>query len=345
MRSAAVRIKTIKDVAKKAGVSIATVSRVVNKNYYVSPGIEQKVRDAIEATGYYPDSIARSLKSKATQTIAFIVSDISNIHFMFMARAIEDVVSRKTYNIIACSTEDDKNRELAYLETLISKKIDGLIINTTGKNNGFISAISQHLPVVAVNRRIRDPGYRGDFVDTHNVKGAYDLTRHVIEFGHRRIAVINGPQELSTGVERFQGFKKALVESGVELPVEYVFEGDFRDRSGFEGSKTLMRLTNRPTAIIAMNNNMAIGALKFLRPSGVRIPQDVSLAAYGNIENIELMYVQPTHVTQDPYMIGTRAGEMIIERIITRSLLPREVILEPHLVTGSSVQEPAGNSS
>ena len=338
------KIKTIRDVAKEAGVSTATVSRVVNKNYYVSPEIEQKVRDAIEVIGYYPDSIARSLKSKATQTIGFIVSDISNIHFMFMARAIEEVVSKKKYNIIACSTEDDKNQELAYLETLISKKIDGLIINTTGKNTSFVSALSQHLPIVAVNRRIRDSDYRGDFVDTHNEKGAYDLTRHIIEVGHRRISVINGPQELSTGEERFRGFKKALAEFRIDLPEEYVIEGDFRDRAGFEGARKLMSLSNPPTAIVAMNNIMLLGALKYLRLNGVRVPEDISIAAYGNIENIEVMYIQPTHVTQDPRMIGTRAGELILERIARSGLQSREVIFEPSLVKGNSVQEPAGGN-
>ena len=117
-------------------------------------------------------------------------------------------------------------------------------------------------------------------------------------------------------------------------------EGDFRDRSGFEGSRAFMRLPLPPTAIIAMNNNMAIGALTYLRQNGVRVPQDVSVAAYGNIQNIEVMYVQPTHVTQDPQALGTRAGEMILQRIAKRSLLPREEILEPRLVAGTSVQAP-----
>lgn len=139
---------TIKDVAKLAGVSIATVSRVINDNYYVSPEIKEKVLQAIEDLDYYPNYVARSLKSEKTNSIGFLVSDISNTYFTTMAKALEDVIHKKNYSLIVCSTEDKKEKELAYLKLLISKKVDGLILNTTGKNDELIAELSKQLPIV-----------------------------------------------------------------------------------------------------------------------------------------------------------------------------------------------------
>lgn len=331
---------TIKDVAKYAGVSIATVSRVINKNYYVSPSIEEKVSNAIKELGYYPNSVARSLKNDSTHTIGFVVSDISNNHYIKIAKALEEVIEHEKYNIIVCSTENKKDREKAYIELLMSKKVDGLIINTTGKNDDFISHISNNVKIVLINRKIKGTNFKGDFIDSNNFEGGYSLVSHISSLGHRKIAVINGDLELSTGWERFEGFKRAMQETGLDVQNDYKYryDGDFSIESGYQGAAKIMNLSDKPTAVVVMNNSMAIGALRYFKSYQINVPQDISIVSYGNIDNIDLLYVQPSIVTLNAWVIGNKAGEMILDRIKDKSISNREVIYTPQLVIGNGVQ-------
>ncbi|MDN5276207.1 MAG: hypothetical protein PWR01_172 [Clostridiales bacterium] len=333
---------TIKDVAKRAGVSIATVSRVINNNYYVSPEIREKVLRAIEELNYYPNSVARSLKNDSTtHTIGFLVSDISNNYFTIMAKAVEEVVHKEGYSLIVCSTNDVKKRELVYLKLLISKKVDGLILNTTGENDDFIATLSERLPIVLVNRRVYNQNFRGDFIDSDNIEGTYKLVTYLLSMGHRKIGVINGTLSVSTGRERFKGFERAMSEVGifVDESYPYRYDGDFTMESGYQGAAKMVNMHQKPSAIVIMNNVMAIGALKYFRANNIRVPEDVSIVAYGNIDNSDLLYVQPTIVTLDPWSIGNKAGEMILERIKNRNMGNREVIFVPQLVEGNSVKK------
>jgi LacI family transcriptional regulator len=331
---------TIKDVAKEAQVSIATVSRVINENYYVSPDIEERVRLAIEKTGYIPDSIARSMKSNTTYLIGLLVSDISNQHFTAMARAIEDGIRGRKYNLIVCSTENDEQLEKAYIQALISKKIAGIILNTTGKNDEFIAKISRSTPISLVYRRIRDNRFLGDLVTTNNARGTYDLTRYVLDAGHKRIGIITGFPGLSTSQERFEGCARALAEAGLAVAPEYVIPGDFTQQAGYKAAELLMGLPAPPTAIVAFNNAMTLGAMKHLRKRGIRVPEDVSVVCYGDIDDIDLMYVQPTYVTQNPRVIGAKAAELMLSRIADGTIGNREVIFESTLCPGNSVAAP-----
>lgn len=334
------RQTTIKDVAREAEVSIATVSRVVNGSEYVSPEVEARVLSAIQRIGYYPDSVARSMKNNTTLTIGFLVSDISNEYFMMMARAVEEVVNKRSYHIIMGSTDGSKEREIEYLRTLLSKRIDGLIIDTTGHNYEFIARISHGMPMVVVHRRILDASFRGDFVGSNNRQGAYDLTKYFIANLHRDIAVVNGPLFISSGQERFEGFQRALREAGIPLRDEYRFDGDYLEHSGLEAAARFCALDSPPTALIVMNNEMMVGALKYLRSRGVRVPQDISVASFGDIVNRDLFYFSPPYITQDPYEIATRAANLILERIVTPGLPNREVILEPALAEADGIAPP-----
>lgn len=331
---------TIKDVAKHAEVSIATVSRVINKNYYVSPETSEKVLQAIDKLNYYPNSVARSLKNNSTLTVGFLVSDISNNYFISVARAVEDIISKENYNIIVCSTKDKKDEELVYLKLLMSKQVDGLIINTSGKNDEFITSLSKRMPIVLLNRQINRDDFRGDFIDSDNVQGVYTLTSHLLSLGHHRIAVINGNLNVSTGVERFMGFRKAMLEAGIEVnnDYRYRYDGDFTMESGYLGASKLMEPKDRPTAILGMNNVMTVGALKYLRLNGFLVPDEISVACYGNIDNIELMYIQPSIVTMNPLIIGRQIGEFMLERIKNDKLANRKFNYSPQLVPGNAVK-------
>jgi len=331
----------IKDVAKLAGVSTATVSRVINKNYHVTPKTTNKVLKAIRFLNYYPNAIARSLKKLKTDTIGFIVSDISNYHFMHVARAIEDVVSLNGFNIIVCSTDGRKDRELEYLRTFISKRIDALILNATGKNDETICELSHKMPIILMHRRVKGKyNFEGDFIDSNNVSGIYKLTNHLTSNGHRKIAILNGPQDMSTAKERFVGFRKAMSEVGicVDRNYPYKFNGDFTYESGYMGAKEILGKEDKPTAFIGMNNATALGALKYKKKKIINIPEDVSFVSFGDLDNCDLFYFQPTFVTTDAHEIGTKAGELLLERMRDSKPGNREIVLEPALIVGNSVR-------
>ncbi len=330
---------TIKDIAKHAGVSIATVSRVINGNYYVSPETKEKVIKALRELNYYPNSIARSLKTYSTYTIGFLVSYISNTHYTTIAKGVEEIVNEENYSLIACSTEENKERELKYLKILLSRRVDGLIINTTGENDEFIAKMSQNIPIVFVHRRIYARDYRGDFVDFNCVQGSYDLTKHLLNLGHRKIFVINGKLSLSSGIEKFTGFVKAMSEVGIRVDDDYPYryDGDYSVESGYQGAAHIMQMQDRPTAVVIMNNTMAMGAYRFFKNNQIKVPDEISVASFVDIENADLMYVRPCVATMNPWIVGRKAGELILDRIkgINNN---REVIYESQVIPGDSVK-------
>ena len=220
------------------------------------------------------------------------------------------------------------------------KQVDGLIINTSGKNDEFITSLSKRMPIVLLNRQINRDDFRGDFIDSDNVQGVYTLTSHLLSLGHHRIAVINGNLNVSTGVERFMGFRKAMLEAGIEVnnDYRYRYDGDFTMESGYLGASKLMEPKDRPTAILGMNNVMTVGALKYLRLNGFLVPDEISVACYGNIDNIELMYIQPSIVTMNPLIIGRQIGEFMLERIKNDKLANRKFNYSPQLVPGNAVK-------
>lgn len=334
---------TIKDVAKRAGVSIATVSRVLNENYYVSPELKEKVVNAIKSLNYYPNSVARSLKNESTYTIGLIVSDIANGFFTILARSAEDVIKEHGYNMIVCSTDNQQKNEYDYLQLLIEKKVDGMIINTTGKNNDFIASISQYIPIALCGRKVDHPSFRGDFVDSDNITGSYELAQHMTSMGHTRIGIVNGQQIVSSGQERLEGFRRAMAR--IEIPVDedypYCFNGDFNHiESGYQGAEYLLSKKDPPTAIIGMNNELTIGILGYCRKHGIAVPEDVSVGCYGDIINVDLFYVQPSSVTMSPWPMGKRLAELMIERIEHKNAMPnREIRFTPQLIPGNGVKK------
>ncbi|MDF2474377.1 MAG: transcriptional regulator, LacI family [Lachnospiraceae bacterium] len=333
---------TIKDVAKEANVSIATVSRVLNKNYYVSPDLEKKVMDAIAKLNYFPNSVARSLKNEITHTIGLIVSDISNTFFTMLARSIEDIIKVHDYNLIVCSTDNQKDKEYSYLQLLLEKKVDGIILNITGFNNDFITSISPDIPLALCGRKINNSAFIGDFVDSDNTVGAYELTKHLISMGHSKIAIVNGQQSVSSGSERFDGFRKAMNTIDIEVTdnYPYIYNGNFNNtESGYLAADYLVHLENPPTAILAMNNELTIGVLRYCKEHEIRIPDDISIGCYGDIFNVDLFYVVPSNITMNPYTIGTRIAELIMERIEQKNQLPnREIRFTPNIIQGNGVK-------
>lgn len=335
---------TIKAVAMDAGVSVATVSRVINNLPNVRPELVVRVNRSIEKLNYFPNTIARSLKFDSTLSIGLIISDISNSFFCYLARTIEDVIQAENYNMFVCSTDNRQNLELSYLKLLLGKKVDGIIINTTGLNDEMISSVSQVLPVVLCGRKIQTRSFRGDFVDSENEEGSYRLTRHLLELGHRRIGIVNGQGIVSPAQERLAGFTRAMGEAGlvVDASYPYAVEADFNDsRSGAQAAEALLSLPQPPTAVIAMNNELATGVLRYCHERKIRIPQDLSLCTYGKILNNDLLFVQPCHVVMDTTALGTQIANCMLERIARKNEIGnREFRIPAPLVDGSACAPP-----
>lgn len=333
---------TIKDVAKQANVSAATVSRIINKNEKVDPAIREKVLEVIKQLNYLPNSVARSLKKDTTLIIGLLVSDISNPYFTTIAKAIENTVSTSKYNIIFCSTENNKDIEMSYLRLLLSRNVDALIINTTGYNDEYICQLSKSLPIVLLDRKVNESGFKGDFVAVDDFQIGYSLTSELISQGHRKIGVINGLLNVSTGAERFRGFKSAMSKIGIEVDdsYPYVYNGNFTMESGYQGTAKLLNDEDKPTALVIMNNEMTFGALNYCRMHDIAIPDEISIVAYGYFKNMNLMYINLSVAVLEPEIIGAKAAELIMERIRcnTTELSNKSILYSPQFVNGNSTR-------
>lgn len=331
---------TIKDVAKLADVSIATVSRVINEDPSVRRETVEKVQQAIQDTNYVPNTYARSLKTDTTKIIGLLVSDLSNNHFMTMAKALETILSEHGYSLVVCNTDDNAEKELLYLSRLCSLRVDGLILDVTPKNNIYIADLSKSIPIVLIERRIANENFIGDLICSNNFSGIYTATKYLVNSGHRKIGIINTELKVSTGKERFEGFVSAMSEVGITVDAHYPYKYDskiFSVEGGILGCQYLMEKDDRPSAIIATNNTIALGIYKYLRKKNISVPKDVSVLSYGNIENSELFNVIPGHTTLDPNYIGERAAKLLLSRIDAPRKPNKEIVIEPSLVVNESV--------
>jgi LacI family transcriptional regulator len=331
----------MKEIAKRANVSTATVSRVINNKGPISEITKSKVLEAIEALEYYPNLVARSLKNSTTQTIALLVSDISNGYFAKLSLAVEKVIHPRNFTLIVCSTGDDPAKEAGDLNILLEKKVDGIILNTTGGNNELITSLSKRVPLVLCNRKIDSLDMNSDFVDNDNYTSSYKLTSHLIAQGHRKIGIVNGPMIVSSSQERFEGFRDAMKKININISrdYEYYYDASYDEQSGYEAAKQLYNLDKRPTALVMMNGPMAIGALRYFREHNVHIPNDISIVSATDIINQELFYVQLCVATMDPWIIGKRAAELLLERIDNENKVAnREVRYYSEIILGNSTK-------
>lgn len=337
---------TIKEVAAYCHVSIATVSRVLNGNYYVSPELKQKVLNAVKELHYVPNYMARTLKMHTSGVIGYITSDISNSYHIAIAKAIEDCITPYNYNLIVCSTSNNAEIEQRHLKLLLGRNVDALIINTCGHNDSIIMDINRTVPMVLVNRRLNTPGFHGDFSDCNNTLGMYLLTKNLLANGHRKIYLVEGPEKLSNTLERYIGFEKAMTEYDIDISKEkylFYYRGDYSSKSGYNSVKAMMALPEQPTAILTTNNAMMIGVLKCLNEFNISIPEQISVSCFNGIENIELMSIRPTIADFSPYLIGKAAGRSILERIKDNSIENREYIFAPTLIHGNGVRKLSKN--
>jgi DNA-binding LacI/PurR family transcriptional regulator len=327
---------TIRDVAARAGVSVATVSRVVNRSpHRVHPATRRRVLAAVRALGYDANIIAQGLKKRSTRTVALIVPDISNPFFPAIARGIEDAARARGYAVLLCNTYEDLDRERAYLTLLGQRMVDGVVFATVGSNTAHLRALRREgRPVVLVARDVE--GLRIDTVLVDNFRGEFEATRHLLALGHRRIAHIAGPTALHVAAERRRGYLEALAAAGLRRDAALIAEGDFAASGGRRAVGALLARGARFTAVVCANDLMAIGAIEALRAAGRRVPDDVAVVGFDDITFASLVSPALTTVAQPKYRMGQLAMERLLQLMNGSDRRPRQTVLAPQLIVRES---------
>jgi len=309
------RTPTVKDVAREAGVSTATVSRVLSGKEGVSEDKRLRVLAAIERLGYRPNAVARSLRVESTRTLGLVISNVTNPFFTEVARAVEDEAAREGYSLILGNADEDPAKEELYLNVLLQKQVDGILLSPARSDAPhLLKVVEGKVPVVFLDRSI--DGAAGAPVVRADGRGAVDsLVEHLIELGHRRLAIISGPREIISGRERLEAFLNAAGRRNIRIPDEYIKFGNFRRSSGFEAMRKLLALAEPPTAVFAANNLMALGALQALEEAGVRIPQEISFASFDDVPWFGLLKPPITAIAQPTRALGASAASLLIEMI------------------------------
>lgn len=331
---------TIKDVAARAGVSVATVSYVINGTKVVAPETAARVRKAIEELDYQPNAVAQSLRKRSTRVLGMVVSDIGNPFFATLVKGAEDCARTYGYNLIITNTSENPENEKTCLNLLFRRRVDGIIIAPTGHNEALVRRfIRQGMHVVFVDRVL--PGLEVPAVLSENEKGAYNATSHLLDHGHRRIGIILGLPQVSTTWERLEGYKRALADYGVELDKNLIVFGDSRIAGGKEACQKLISHSLDLTAIFITNNLMTIGAMQGLRELSLSCPSDISVVGFDDFEWTEAFYPPLTVVAQRPYDIGWQAVEILLN--LHKGEEPSEnpvIRLETELKVRGSVTNP-----
>jgi LacI family transcriptional regulator len=322
-----------------------TVSRVLNNSGYVSAEARARVETAVAELGYVPNTLGLSLRFKRTQTLALVVTDITNPFFTSMVRGVEDVASQRGFSTILCNTDESETKQADYLTILLQKRVDGVLLVPARSASGPVEWLQQrNVPVVIIDRRA--PGARVDCVRGQSEVGGYHLANVLYDLGHRNIAMLTGPASVSTSSERVAGFMRASQERGITPSPERIIFGSYTVPSGYAMARQVLELVPRPTAMLTANNFIAIGAYRALRDAGLRVPDDMSLAAFDNIPDHMILDPFLTVATQPAYEMGQRAAELLLDRLDGRGASePVDIQLPSEIVVRRSCAPPPARAS
>jgi LacI family transcriptional regulator, kdg operon repressor len=304
---------TMADVAREAGVSKSTVSQYLNKRYeYMSEKTKQKIEEAIETLGYQPNFLARSLKQKRTSLIGIIVANITHYFSTEVSRAIEDFFHQYDLQAIVCNADDDPEKEKKYIETLRAKQVDGLIIFPTGKNNAlYENMVKQNYPVVFVDRKVENPDVFT--VITDNTESTYKAIQHFIAKGHQNIAFAVQPLTVSTRIDRLEGYKKALMDAGLEVNPDFIIEGSIPEMK--KKLEQLFSLEVKPTALFAANDRVFIALGEFTKEKGIKFGEDLDVVVFDNIPFSQMLETSLSFITQPAAEMGRKAADLLYQQI------------------------------
>jgi LacI family transcriptional regulator len=328
---------TIREVAESAGVSYATVSHVINNTRLVSQETRERVLAAMDALNYRPNALARSLRQGKTNTLGLVLPDSANPFFAEISRSIEDEAFKKGYSVFLCNTELDTQRELFYVDVLSKKQVDGIIFVAAGDQPDSLDyLLSRNMPVVMIDRNL--PNVEVDAVLSDNQLGGFLATRHLLDLGHTRIACIAGPSSITPSAERIIGYRRALEEAGLSYDENLILRGDYHAQSGMEITHSIIKMNPRPTAIFALNDLMALGALRAAAEDGCSVPRDLAVVGYDDLELAHFTNPPLTTIAQPKKEIGTQAVHLLVDRMSQRNRPPIRLVLAPELIVRRSTQ-------
>lgn len=327
---------SIKDVAQSAGVSVTTVSHVINATRFVAPATKIKVEQAIQDLGYQPSSLARALKINATKSIGMLVSSSTNPFFAEVVRGVEEGCFQKGYSLILCNSGDKHERHLAYLQTLMQKRIDALVVMTTSKDQIFNEKLAslEALPKILLDA---EPSLEGCAIGDDSLAGGRLATNYLLGSGHREIACLTGPHDHPRSSNRYRGYIEAMKEAGLVVKEKWVQAEELTVPGGYRAMCRVFDQGGRPQAVFACNDLMAFGAYRAISERGLAIPADISIIGYDNLELSTYLNPALTTIHQPSFDLGLTAADILIDHLENKTDLPNRIQLDSNLVERESV--------
>lgn len=329
---------TIQDVAKAAGVSVATISRVLNNSSAVAPKTRDRVLNIIKRLDYQPNLLGRNLRRLETRRILVLLPTISNPFYSNIVRGIEDVARKNEFNVMLCNTDSDAGREKIYLDILKNRLSDGVILMGPELSVQDLVDFVENYPVVQCCEYIEEA--KGVHVSIDNFKAAVRAVSYLINAGHRRIGLISCKNRFISTSQRIEGYKRALETAGIELDIgliQYVNDYDFK--SGYRIMQPFLEMPNRPTAVFALSDVVAIGAMRRVKESGLRVPEDIAIVGFDDISFASMSNPSLTTISQPQYDIGCVAMDLLIKQIQGETIESRAIYIEHKLVIRESTMK------
>lgn len=327
---------TIREVAREAGVSVATVSRAIRNEGSIRPETKRKVLEAVRKLNYHVDMGARSIVKKQTKSIGLCICNICNPFYPPFVRGVENAINKFGYSLILCNTDEDPRKEEAYLKVMLEKRVDSLIIAPTWRTCDYLREFERrNVPIVVVDRKAED--ISSDTVCVDNVHGAFMAVEHLIKLGHKRIGMIVGPKMISTTQERVQGYLEALRKYDLEKDESLMVDGDSAIEGGIKAMEDLLKLKSPPTAVFCYNNVVTLGGLISLKKLNKKIPKDIAIVGFDEVDWAEVADPPLTVISQPTYAIGATAGQLVMQRLLNEGPKSKQkIILKTELVIRKS---------
>ena len=330
---------TIKDVAKEAGVSYSTVSRVVNNKSYVNQGTRERVLQAMLRLGYQVNLHARSLAGGQSNVIGLLVVDLTTQYMGEIISGIDDILAANQYELMLYTTHRRKAKESAYVHMMARGLADGLLISLPREPEAYLKSLRQKgFPYVIIDHRSEEPS--DCFVSADNYQGGYEATKHLIELGHQRIGIVTGWMDMVSAQDRLKGYQAALADAGIPFEEELLFAGDFSQPGGFNGGTYLLELADRPTAVFASNDISAMGVIEATRAKGLQVPHNISVVGFDDIPTAALLSPQLTTMRQPLQKMGRSATQMLLDLLKNPEERPESIIFPTELIVRETTAPP-----
>ena len=329
-------VATVEDIAQAAGVSVATVSRVLNGSPKVASPTRRRVLRLIDQMAYAPNNLARNLRARGLRVFGLVISDIRNPFFTSVERGVEDAARASGFSVLLTNTDEQPEREAESLRMLLAERVAGVILVSTGgtRDEPVQALLRLRIPLVALDRPL--PNVEVDTVQTDNALGVRLLVEHLHAHGYTRLGIISGPHSVGSAAQRARAFADTLERLALERRAAWNVEGNFREEGGHAAATRLLEAADRPSAVLVANNRMTLGALRAARDLGLRVPDDVAIVGFDDPPWASLLAPPLTTVAHATYDLGRTAAELLERRLANPHRAPATVLLPPRLVVRGS---------